>query len=375
MAFKWLRSSIFCRATLQMELHLMNVTTMSFWVLTTVLCGASSADTFTVCLDGSCDYSDIQQAINASSDGDVIEIAAGTYFPASTIDTLGKAITVRGAINSLDGTPITTIDGQGMMRVAECTTGEGQDTIFEHLVFAGGLAAGNWSDNQGGGMYISSAGPTVLNCLFTGNLATFDGGGVYSGVACTPIFRDCGFIGNWSGFDGAGMYTDSSFSTLEACTFALNSSGFRGGGIFSNTSVLSLVNCVFNENSAYGVGGGMNNEGSSVLMNGCEFTGNIASQGGGMFNQFSIPSIANTRVCGNTPDQISGPWTDDGGNTIAQECPEPCDGDLNDDATVNGGDLGLLLVHWGAAGGDLNGDGTTDGGDLGLLLGAWGPCK
>ena len=43
------------------------------------LATASNAETITVCLDGSCDYTDIQEAINAASDGDVIEIAAGTY--------------------------------------------------------------------------------------------------------------------------------------------------------------------------------------------------------------------------------------------------------------------------------------------------------
>lgn len=49
-------------------------------------------------------------------------------------------------------------------------------------------------------------------------------------------------------------------------------------------------------------------------------------------------------------------------------CPE----DMNDDGTVNGADLGLLLAAWGTDGGDFNGDGTTNGADLGLLLAAWG---
>ena len=64
-----------------------------------VLAAASSvtsAETISVCLDGSCDYTNIQEAINAAIDGDVIEIAAGTYAPLATIDTNGKAVTVRG---------------------------------------------------------------------------------------------------------------------------------------------------------------------------------------------------------------------------------------------------------------------------------------
>lgn len=43
--------------------------------------------------------------------------------------------------------------------------------------------------------------------------------------------------------------------------------------------------------------------------------------------------------------------------------------DLNGDGTVNGADLGLLLIGWSTAGpGDINGDGTVNGADLGLLL-------
>jgi hypothetical protein len=57
-------------------------------------------------------------------------------------------------------------------------------------------------------------------------------------------------------------------------------------------------------------------------------------------------------------------------------CVAPCDGDLDGDSTVNGGDLGILLANWGATGGssDLDGNGTVDGGDLGFLLANWGPC-
>jgi hypothetical protein len=91
----------------------------------TVSCFAA-ADTITVCLDGSCDYTDIQEAINAASDGDVIEIAAGTYYPAATIDTLGKAVTLRGIPSKGKDDALTTvIDGQGSIRVLTCNSGEG----------------------------------------------------------------------------------------------------------------------------------------------------------------------------------------------------------------------------------------------------------
>ncbi|MFG0258154.1 MAG: hypothetical protein ACF8GE_09655 [Phycisphaerales bacterium JB043] len=53
-----------------------------------------------------------------------------------------------------------------------------------------------------------------------------------------------------------------------------------------------------------------------------------------------------------------------------------CDpADFNGDGCVDGADLGLLLLAWGACSGcpqDLTGDGNVDGADLGILLTAWG---
>ena len=54
--------------------------------------------------------------------------------------------------------------------------------------------------------------------------------------------------------------------------------------------------------------------------------------------------------------------------------PSDCPADLNDDRSVDGGDLGLMIAAWGTDAGDLNGDGLTNGADLGLLLNAWGEC-
>jgi len=63
---------------------------------------------------------------------------------------------------------------------------------------------------------------------------------------------------------------------------------------------------------------------------------------------------------------------DDPSLFVALNCPS----DFNDDGSVNGADLGLLLIAWGPGGGmsDLNGDGVVDGADLGLLLIGWGSC-
>ena len=55
-----------------------------------------------------------------------------------------------------------------------------------------------------------------------------------------------------------------------------------------------------------------------------------------------------------------------------------CEADLNGDGTIDGQDLGLLFVAWGACPdacpADLDGNAVVDGQDLGLLFVAWGSC-
>ncbi len=58
----------------------------------------ASAETITVCANG-CDYTSINAAIGAASDGDVIQLSTETYFEGQVIDTLGMAITLRGVLD------------------------------------------------------------------------------------------------------------------------------------------------------------------------------------------------------------------------------------------------------------------------------------
>ena len=57
------------------------------------------AETLTVCAEGGCDYATIQAAIDAASNGDVIEVAAGRYLVDETIDTIGKSVRIHGAVD------------------------------------------------------------------------------------------------------------------------------------------------------------------------------------------------------------------------------------------------------------------------------------
>ena len=60
-------------------------------------------------------------------------------------------------------------------------------------------------------------------------------------------------------------------------------------------------------------------------------------------------------------------------------CRSDCLGDFNDDGSIGGADLTILLNQWGCTGqdctADLDGNGTVDGADLTIILNNWGACS
>ena len=136
---------------------------------------------------------DIQDAIDDASNGDTIQLAAGTYNITTTIDPGGKQVTILGTVDG-EGEPNSILDGGGAFRVLICQSGETSTTVFQNLVIQNGFA------NNGGGMYNdNSSSPTLTNCTFTSNSADYYGGGMSNDSASSPTLTDCNFCGNTSG--------------------------------------------------------------------------------------------------------------------------------------------------------------------------------
>ena len=150
-----------------------------------------------------------------------------------------------------------------------------------------------------------------------------------------------------------------------------------GAGIYCNHSSPTLINCIIEGNMAYSNGGGGVYcwEASPTLIE-CVLTNNTASgtPGGGIYSNGGLPHLVNTLVCGNYPDQVNGPWTDGGGNTLLDDC--PCEGDATDDGHVDIYDLLIVISTWGTSGplGDVNYDGIVNVHDLLAVIDTWGAC-
>ena len=88
------------------------------------LCSGSFATTWTVDDDGKADFDNIQEAVDAASDGDEIVVMPGTYTStqdAHVVNMLGKAVTLRSVSPSnADVVAATIIDGENSRRGIAC---------------------------------------------------------------------------------------------------------------------------------------------------------------------------------------------------------------------------------------------------------------
>ena len=192
-------------------MQLFNLSTVT--TVAIALSGTALADTITVCLDGSCDFTDPAEASMAAVSGDVIEIAAGTYLLEQPVGVIGSQITVRGAVDAY-GQPATILDGQGSL--LPFGIGYADQAVIENLVITNG-----YGDYGGGARFIASQNVVVRNCHFRDNHANWDGGGLRTSLDTTLTLVDCEITGNtadhpsWPGQSrGAGANVSGATLTL-----------------------------------------------------------------------------------------------------------------------------------------------------------------
>src|ERR1039458_5747539 len=215
----------------------------------------------------------IQDAMDVAADSDEIVVTNGIYATGGRAVygtmtnrvAIDKALTVR----SVNGPLVTLIQGQAAPGTANgdgairCVY-VGTNALLSGFTLTNGhtRAVGDYYKERGGGGAWCETSGVVTYCTLSGNSASQDGGGAFSGklTACT-------FSGNSAGRGGG-----TSVGTLTNCILSGNSSD-QGGGALDGT----FNNCIFSGNSANSDGGGAY---WGTLEN-CILWGNSAYQGGG----------------------------------------------------------------------------------------------
>ncbi len=201
------------------------------------------------------EYPTIQAALDASSPGNTVLVAAGTYTGAGNVD-----LSFRGkdlVLESEQGAPRTVIDCGSQRDIGGITfiNGESRAAVLDGFTIRHG-----WND--GGAIGCFSASPTIRSCRLVDNKAPDYGGAVACGGTASPLIEDCDLIGNIvPAVAGPAIDISSNASlTMERCRIAGNEGG--GGAIDASrddAGSIVLEDCVISGNACVGVqiGGGV----------------------------------------------------------------------------------------------------------------------
>lgn len=194
-------------------------------------------------------YPTIQSAIDTASSSSVVEVADGIYTGPGNVDLdfHGLSITVQ----SQHGAASTIIDCGGTSSVAHrgflFHSGETRSAIVSGFTLQ--HANGRFEGAIG---VESGSSPTIQHCVFLNNTSYSVGAGIFNNGS--PTVTNCTFRGNIvsGGYQGgAGIFSNAALGTLTVlnCLFTGNMAGIAAG-IDINSGTATVTNCVFSGNTA-----------------------------------------------------------------------------------------------------------------------------
>jgi hypothetical protein len=187
-----------------------------------VLCQLAIADTLTVKQDGTGHYTQIQQALDAALNNDVVLVYPGTYFenlvmPPGNLELCGTYVLSGNRADIY----ATVVDGNHNGSCVQFTH-DSYQYVVNGLVFQNGSGTPfdfiPWSD--GGGIRIEESDVDILNCIIQNNYAA-SAGGVW--ISNASVFFSGNIIKNNRSFVGRGGILVLNSSQVSFDTIQLNS--------------------------------------------------------------------------------------------------------------------------------------------------------
>jgi hypothetical protein len=192
----------------------------------------------------------IQDAVNLTSDGDLVLVTNGVYSNSYNLYPAYSRVAVTNAIvvQSVNGATSTVIDGSGSWRCAYL----GGHAKLVGLTLTNGLADAGTGGLGGRGAGVYGNGNEVLvNCVLAGNksITTVSGGNLGEGAGAYSVtLSNCIVVSNSTFASGGGAAS----SRLYNCLISGNTASQAGGGTYQGSN----FNCTISGNSALTLGGG-----------------------------------------------------------------------------------------------------------------------
>jgi predicted outer membrane repeat protein len=247
---------------------------------------SAGAATIRVSADGSGDHTTVQAAIDAASDGDRIEVGAGTYV--EDVDLGGKSL----AFVAVDGAAVTVLApasapslveiGAGSVSFSDFTVqgpGRAFDVSGGDLVLSGlVLEALGDASTDGGALRLSGGSLSLDACTLDANVGAYGGHVYVSGGDLSA--SETTFSGGVAGWGGA-LAVSGGTVALDAVTFTENGAGAHGGAVWTGPlSTVEVTKTTFRSNTSsltttYGHGGAVYVGSEAALtVTGSTFEGN-----------------------------------------------------------------------------------------------------
>jgi predicted outer membrane repeat protein len=201
---------------------------------------------------------------------------------------------------------------------------DGVDTYRPFTVdTTGNLTLNNLTVQNGfavnGGAIYNQGNVTLINSNLVNNAATY-GGGIYSiPRAGVGVQFGSTVSGNIASQDGGGIYTGAFGILLLNASTVSGNTAVNGGGIWNDASLSMQNNAVISGNIAMQNGGGIRN-GGGITVDGSIIKDNSASYGGGIWNQDSLVVQNASILANNTADNSGGAIYSDASASVTGSC-------------------------------------------------------
>ncbi len=247
--------------------------------------GPTPSGSLQVCPTGA-PFTSIAAAIAAAPSGATIQICPGTYRERLSIN--AKPLSLVGT----GGAAVTIVDGSAGGSVLAIAGTGGSGVTVQGLTFRNGATGGD-----GGGVRCASSTLSILDSVFSANLAQ-NGGGL-AATGCDLDVLRTRFDQNRGRNEGGGAFLSGSSGQVKQCQFVGNQ-GVLGGGIHVREGTVALLGNVLQSNVAELRGGGLYHASSSPVTNNTFADNQSSWTGGGIYVETHAPLFQDNTVSGST---------------------------------------------------------------------------